>query len=121
MLNKGYPRADVAAALDKLENKALLSHERFIGEYIKSAERKGYGPARIRWELKHRKRLGDGETEKGIADSGVDWIVCARRCCRKKFGKEAPAGAKEYCERRNYLFRRGFSGDVIRGALSADD
>ena len=120
LLSKGYPREDVEAVLNELESDALLSHERLINDYIRSAERRGYGPLRIRQELKSRKQLGDSEIEKGMAENEVDWVACARRCSRKKFGERSPASNKEYFKRRDYLFRRGFPEDIIRAVLSEE-
>ena len=118
LLGKGYSRGDVKAVLDDLESEALLSHERFVSDYIRSAERRGYGPSRIRWELRNRKKIGEDEIDAGMSESGIDWVACARRCYRKKFGGKAPGDEKEYLRHRGYLFRRGFPEDVIRVALS---
>lgn len=121
MRSKGCSHDEIRQALDQLEGESLLSSERFISDYIRSAERRGYGQSRIRWELKNRKGFDESEIEKGMAETGIDWVECARRCCRKKFGDEFPADDKGYLKRRSYLFYRGFSGDTVHAALSPDE
>ncbi len=121
LLSKDYSQSEVRETLDALAAESLLSHERFISDYIRSAERRGYGSSRVRWDLKHRKGLGEDEIEKGMAATEVDWVACARRCCKKKFGDASPGSDGEYLKWRSYLFRRGFTGEAVRAALSAED
>ena len=121
LLNKHGSEDEIEQALDKLEQESLLSHDRFIGDYIRSAERRGYGPSRIRWELKTRKGLEDSEIDKGMSEAEVDWVVSARRSCKKKFGDTPPADNGESFKRRNYLFKRGFPEDIVRAALHAEE
>lgn len=116
--NRGYPEDEIRRALDALEAESLLSHERFISDYIRNAERRGCGPVRIRWELKS-KRLGEDEIEKGLGDVQIDWEACARRCYEKKFGLAPPADDREYLKRRTYLQRRGFPGETVRAVIEA--
>ena len=115
--NKGYPGAEVAEALATLENNALLSHRRFMDEYIRNAERKGYGPVKIRWELKHGKQLEESEIDEAMCEIETDWVVSARRCCEKKFGAQPAGDGKERSRRQAYLFRRGFPADIVHQAL----
>ena len=117
LIRKGYSSGDIQQMLDKLENDGFLSHERFIESYIQNAKRKGYGPSRIHSDLKYRKQLNENEIEKGLRDSEVDWVVCARRCCEKKFGGTVPSNSNEHLQWRNYLFGRGFSDTIIKIAL----
>ena len=116
--NKGYPQDEIRRTLDALEAESLLSHERFVTDYIRNAERRGCGPVRIRWELKS-KQLDESEIEKGMEAVQMDWDACARRCCEKKFGQTPPADDEEYLKRRSYLQRRGFPGEIIRAVLAA--
>ena len=117
---KGYSSAQIEQALDMLESNSLLSDQRFMDEYIRNAERKGYGPIKIRWELKHSKQLDESDIDKAISEAEVDWIASARRCHEKKFGSEWTSDSKEHLRRINYLFKRGFPMETARRALAEE-
>ena len=117
---KGYSDVEIEEALSRLESSALLSHRRFMDAYIRNAERKGYGPVKIRRELKHVKRLEENEIDRAMSEMEIDWIASARRCCEKKFGTRPAGGDEERSRRRAYLFRRGFPEDTVRQALDDD-
>ena len=113
----GYPSDQIEQALDTLEKHSLLSHRRFIDDYVRNAERKGYGPIKIRWELQHGKQLDKSEIEEAMSEIQMDWVACARRCCEKKFGGEVAKDEAERLRRCKYLFNRGFSSDTVRTVL----
>ncbi len=118
--HKGYLRTEIKEALTALENSALLSHRRFMEAYIRNAERRGYGPVKICWELKHGKQLEESEISTAMSEIEIDWVVSARRCCEKKFGVRPADGNEERSRRRVYLIRRGFTMDTVRQVLDGD-
>ena len=117
LLGKGYSRGEIERTLDRLEHESLLSHSRYISDYIRSAERKGYGPTRIYWDLRNRKGLDESEIRRLLSEASVDWVACARRCCEKKFGGVQVTDRAEWLKWQAYLFKRGFPREIACDAL----
>lgn len=116
--SKGYTDDQIEQALKTLRDQSLLSHERFMDDYIRNAERKGYGPVKVRWELKHRKQLAGDEIDAAMDRNQADWVASARRCCDRKFGHKAAGDSKERLRRQRYLSSRGFPADIVCQVLS---
>ena len=100
--------------LDRLVRQRLLSDERFAGQYLSSRQRRGYGPVRIRAELRER-GVDEGLIETCLGDPEVAWLTSLRQAHDKKFGAQPPADLKEKARRVRFLEYRGFSGEQIRG------
>ena len=103
----------VDEVLEGLIQQRLLSDDRFTEQYLLSRQRRGFGPVRIRVEL--RERGVDG----GLIDSHLDdqhecWQECLQQAHDKKFGRASPADIKEKARRSRFLEYRGFTGEQIR-------
>lgn len=59
-----------------IENRYLDDH-RFVGQFIASRSRKGYGPARIRQELS-QKGIARQDVEQAMRECDIDWVSLAR-------------------------------------------
>ena len=107
---------DVKQVLDDLAEQGLQSDERFAEQYVRMRRNKGYGPLRIRAELK----------EKGIAsllidtwlDAGEeDWPARMIAVAEKKYGQDLPREQSELARRARFLSHRGFPSHLIREYL----
>ncbi|MEJ6001499.1 regulatory protein RecX [Paucibacter soli] len=111
------PAAEVDALLVWLQAQGYLSETRFVESRIHARSQR-YGNLRIQQELAQHglrleaeqlTRLKDGEFER------------ARQIWQRKFGGEAPVDAAARAKQMRFLAGRGFSPEVIRRVLRADD
>ncbi len=102
--------------LNDLERRGLLSDRRFTEHYVAMRMRRGYGPLRIRAEL--RERGIDGELAESHLDLGQeDWLTQLREVAAQHFGQEAAANQKEQAKRARFLQYRGFPESLVRHYL----
>jgi regulatory protein len=104
--------------LDDFERRGWLSEERFAAELV-AARRRRFGAQRIAAELREK-----GVSEQTIAEAltalDANELEAARTVWQKKFGA-APADARDRARQIRFLQGRGFSFEVIRRILAADD
>lgn len=116
---KGYPEAGIAAVLEKLAAKQLVSNERFVSSYVHHHARRGQGPVRIRAELRQQ-GITDSQIEQQVRAGETDWERLAGEVRRRKFGAELPSTPSERAKQARFLQYRGFNSDQIRAALKFD-
>lgn len=113
----GYPAEEIKEALERLEASRYQDNGRFAEALLRNRIQQGYGPVRIRVELRSH-GLGDQEIAILIDEAEVDWEQLARHQLLRHYGSEAAPTPAERQRRRQYLQRRGFSGAQIRAAES---
>ena len=96
----------------KLQAEGLQSDERFTETYIHYRIEKGYGPLRIRQELRER-GVPDEIVELCLEQLDPDWQNFIAGVREKKFGKKSPADYKERAKQSRFLQYRGFTGEQI--------
>ncbi|WP_456406653.1 regulatory protein RecX [Thiolapillus sp.] len=115
-LLRRFDEALVQQVLQNLEQQGLQSDERFAEQYAYSRRNKGYGPLRIRAELRER-----GIAEELIAtwleDDEQDWYALMIGAAEKKFGAQPPADRREMAKRGRFLSSRGFPSWMINDYL----
>lgn len=99
--------------LEGLIHRRLLSDERFTEQYLNSRRQRGYGPLRIRAELRER-GVDEGLIEAYLDERDEGWVKCLRQAHNKKYGDTLPRDFKEQARRARFLQYRGFSADLIR-------
>ncbi len=119
LARRGYPAEEIAACLDALEETQLLSDARYAESYVRSRVEKGYGPLRIRQELRER-GVAASLAEAVLASYARRWPALAQRQYRRKFGVTRPADYPDWARRVRYLGGRGFSAEHMR-ALFDDE
>ena len=117
---RGFVAADIKPVLDDLTDRGLLSEERMAETYVAERVRKGFGPVRIRRELRQRGLAGD-LIESRLARSTGEWSATMTAAHDKRFGSARALDAKERARRARFLEYRGFSADLIAGFLLGDD
>ncbi|WP_422133654.1 regulatory protein RecX [Endozoicomonas sp. ALD040] len=115
-LSRRYPDFDVVPALERLQDEGLQSDERFIESYVRSKTEKGYGPVRIRSDLR-RKGLADQVISSFLFEDDDVWLEMARSSRCRKFGNNLPAGAGERSKQYRFLAQRGFTSLQISNCL----
>ena len=119
LLAKDYGTDEVETCLDALEAAGYLSDQRFVEAMINSRQARGYGPMRVRDELRQR------GLDRQLIDLAVDladptWIEVAGRAYLKRFGELVPADTKERFRRMRFLYGRGFTSEQIDQVLAGD-
>lgn len=110
------PEQCVERLLDWLQQHRYLSEERFVESRVQARAAR-YGNLRIRQELAQHGLSPDAQTLQQLRDSEFER---ARAVWQRKFGR-APADSHERARQMRFLSQRGFSADVVRRVLNADD
>ena len=125
LLSKLHSRgfdADVAqAAHARLVAENLQSDERYTEVYLRQRSAKGYGPLRIRTELRERgidEGLISAQFRRAEENGELDWYELAAGVYRKKYGGLGVDGVKERAKRIRFLQYRGFDHEQIAAAMA---
>ncbi len=113
LARRGHPDGLIGQALDRLEDDGSLSDARFAEVYARGRAERGYGPRRIRQELRQR-GVPDAIADAALAALDVDWRARARAVHRKRFGDAASGDWKARARQLRYLQDRGFDPDFLR-------
>jgi regulatory protein len=108
------PEDDLAALLEDLSRRKLLSDERYAESRAHALSRK-FGAARIAHELR-AKGLDKGLAESAAAAARSTEVERARAVWMRKF-RTAPATREERARQMRFLQSRGFSFDAIRAVV----
>lgn len=120
LASRGFDADVIEQVLDQLAGQGLQSDERYAENYVEERMRKGFGPLRIRAEL--RERGIDGSIiESYLALDDDIWMDLLARTCEKKFGQGRPASRAETAKRARFLEYRGFSSGLVGRFLRFDD
>ena len=95
-----------------IENR-YLDDNRFVGQFIASRSRKGYGPARIRQELS-QKGIARQAVEQAMRECDIDWVSLAREQAQRKYGEPLPSAFAEKVKIQRFLLYRGYLMEDIQ-------
>ncbi|HFZ8995408.1 TPA: recombination regulator RecX [Citrobacter freundii] len=90
-----------------------LDDNRFVSRFIASRSRKGYGPARIRQELK-QKGIARDAIEKAMRECDIAWGELAREQAIRKYGQPLPQAFAEKVKVQRFLLYRGYLMEDIQ-------
>jgi len=108
LTTRGHSAEAVDALLDRLAAQRLQSDERYVEAYVRVRSGRGYGPQRIRAELR----------ERGIADELIEAALAAQPAAgtpriddvwRRKYTGHLPVDYRERARQMRFLQQRGFS------------
>lgn len=108
---------DVELLLRWLQERGYLSEARLVESRI-NARASRYGNRRIQQELRQLGVAPDEEQHSRLKDTE---LARARDVWRRKFGGEVPADAAARAKQMRFLAARGFSSEVVRRVLRAED
>jgi regulatory protein len=111
-------RAQIAAALDDLTAKGLLSEAR-VAESVLSGQGARYGTHRLKQTLL-AKGLDPELVARTLQRARATELERAREVWRRRFGT-APADATERARQMRFLAGRGFDADAIRRVVQGTD
>lgn len=115
----GYAREEAAEAVDRLGEQRYQDDERYAEVLIRTRSVQGYGPMRLRAELKSH-GLSDAQIRRLIDEAGIDWTESAAAQLRRRYGSKGPADPADRARRAQFLLRRGFSAATVRYVTHAD-
>ena len=115
----GYAGDEADAALTRLADQRYQDDERFAGMLLRNRAGQGYGPLRIRMELKTH-GLSDAAIRHLLDEAEVDWNASAAAQLRRHYGGKPAADRAEQGKRAQFLLRRGFAAATVRYATHAD-
>ena len=99
--------------LSRLAEENLQSDARFAESYVRQRVGRGYGPLRLRAELRER-GVSDSDFDAALEAGAVDWHDLALTVLHKKFGAAPPGDMKEKARRVRFMQHRGFATDHYR-------
>lgn len=98
--------------LDRLQDDGLLCDERFCEAYVRSRSQRGYGPQRLREELRLR-GVSESLIERELSSTERDWSALASAAFAKRFPEGPASELKERARQQRFMQYRGF-GAVVR-------
>jgi regulatory protein len=114
----GYEGEETGAAIERLGEQHYQDDDRFAEVLLRSRIAQGYGPMRLRVELKSH-GLADARIRELMEAADVDWNASAAAQLRRRYG----AGTTDPAERNRraqFLLRRGFAAATVRSVTHAD-
>ena len=100
----------LATELQRLTDENLQSDERYAQSYAWQRSGRGYGPLRVRQEMRER-GLSDSEIANAFDNEDFDWFALATDAFHKKFGEPGPVELKEKARRIRFMQYRGFNAE----------
>jgi regulatory protein len=117
LIGRHFSDSIVESVVMQLVDEGLLSDQRFAEVYARSRFERGYGPLRIRAELRERGVSGD-LAEQMLAGLSQCWVESAGRQRSKRFGRHFPNDYRERTKQMRFLQQRGFSSDQIQAVFA---
>lgn len=115
----GCDEEESESALHKLRDQHYQDDDRFGEMILRVRVSQGYGPDRIRAELRSH-GLSDGAIRNLLNGTDADWQAIAHAQLRKKYGGRPPADHAERGKRATFLLRRGFATATVRAVTHID-
>lgn len=115
----GCDEEESESALRRLREQHYQDDGRFGEMIVRARLAQGYGPDRIRAELRSH-GLSDGAIRGLLDEAAADWQALARAQLRKKYGGRPPADHVERGKRAAFLLRRGFAAATVRIVTHSD-
>ena len=115
----GYEGEETGAAIERLGEQHYQDDDRFAEVLLRSRIAQGYGPMRLRVELKSH-GLGDARIRELLEAAEVDWNASAAAQLRRRYGGKGVADPAERARRAQFLLRRGFAAATVRSVTHAD-
>jgi regulatory protein len=96
--------------LSRLTEQNLQSDMRFAESYIRQRIERGYGPVRLREELRER-GVSRTDIARLMAEVEIDWRAHAMQVMQNKYGGLPSRDIKEEARRARFMQHRGFTAE----------
>lgn len=118
LARRGFDEATIDAAIVELTTHGLIDDRRFATDYAEHRIRKGFGPLRIRAELRER-GIADAAIAEVVFEDDDRWRECLDQVALTKFGGR-PADRRAMARQARFLEQRGFPPSLIWRYLDCD-
>ena len=115
----GYEGEETTDAIDRLGEQHYQDDDRFAEVLLRSRISQGYGPMRLRVELKSH-GLADACIRELMDEAEVDWDTSAAAQLRRRYGGAGTSDPAERNRRAQFLLRRGFAAATVRRVTHAE-
>jgi regulatory protein len=119
LARKGHAKEDITSAIGRLRDKSYQSDDRFGISIARTRVAQGYGPTRIRAELRSH-GLADAAIVVAIAAVDADWTTLAAAQLKRRFGTKPAPDREERGRRAQFLLRRGYDPATVRAVTRAE-
>ena len=119
LARRGHGADEAGDAIERLQQQDYQNDARFAAGIARQRSVQGYGPRRIRAELKSH-GLAEAAIREAIALLDGDWDAAAAAQLRRRYGAKAPADRDERSARAGFLLRRGFDPATVRAVTHAE-
>ncbi len=109
---RDFENDEIDAAIAALQQDNLQSDSRFIESIVNYRINAGFGPIKIRYELR-QKGVNDDLVDDYLSSLDVDWESSMAGERIKKFGNSIPVDYKEKMKQARFLQNRGFSPESV--------
>lgn len=113
---KKYSEHFITQVIFKLLENDLLSEERFTESYIRSRQNRGFGPQKIKIELRH-KGIDDVLIERYLMETSMLWYEIAENEYNKKYREQPANDYNTWAKQAKFLQSRGFTNNHIYHVL----
>lgn len=117
---RGYDADAIEPILSGLLEQGLIDEARLAQTYVAERVGKGFGPLRIRAELRD-KGLSDEAIDPHLEGMQKDWPQLLAQTHDRRFGPAPPTDQDDYGRRGRFLEGRGFPSELIRRHLRWND
>jgi regulatory protein len=117
---RGYAADAVEPVLAGLAGQGAINEARLAQAYVAERVGKGFGPLRIRAELRD-KGLSDEAIDPHLEGMQDDWPQLLAQTHDRRFGPVPPTDQADYGRRGRFLEGRGFPSELIRRHLRWND
>lgn len=119
LLAKGFIDSDIEEILQELAAKGLQSDARFVEAYVAMRSRRGFGPQRIRGELRER-GINQELSDQFLDERDSSWFELIIAVREKKYGAEVPKDLGDKSKQMKYLYYKGFNSDHIKNIFKSN-
>ncbi len=116
-LQRRFPASEkINEQLSRLIAQCLQSDVRFAQSYARQRISRGYGPIRLREELRER-GVSDVDIAAAMDEMEIDWRALAEEVIHRKFRAHTPIDIKEKAKRARFMQYRGFLAEHYQRLL----
>jgi regulatory protein len=112
----GFDPKEVEETVRDLAGRGMVSDQRFTEALARNRRERGYGPLRVRHELRQR-GVAEEEFSALVNEDDPAWVEKMETLRRRRFGVALPKTYQEWARQARFLQGRGYSGEQIRRAL----
>ncbi len=117
LTRKGYEDKSIAKVIEECIGYNYLNNQRFAEMYWRFRSAKGYGPNKIRMELK-LKGIDSQIIQSSSRQEDLDFDEVIKKVFLKKYKGTEITDFKDKLKRQNYLYQRGFDRELIALVIS---